>query len=731
MSWSNIRWTLAREIRDQLRDRRTMFMIVVLPILLYPLLGMAILQVSQLAEEAPVRVLLVGREHVPEEPPLVEGHRFVAGLFNPPEQARLVELEFAPEHASAAVPPADPLSQAGLAVQYGQYDAALCFPSDFRQRLDQFRQALCQGASGPEVPRPVFIYTTATEKSQRAFARLLDVWQRWNDRFRRANLAAMRLPESMFAPIEPETIDVAEATGHSGAAIWSKVLPVLLLMWALTGAFYPAVDLCAGEKERGTLETLLSSPAERSEIVLGKLLTIMLFSSLTAVLNVLSMGTLGWVVLSRLPGFGPVPLAGAVWMAIALVPASALFSALCLGIAAFARSTKEGQYYLMPLLLGTIPLAVLPTVSGMELNLGNSLVPVMGMVLVLRAALEGNYAEALQFLPPVAAVTLAGCLLAVRWAVAQFNCESVLFREGERLDVRLWLRHLVRDRRATPTAAAAASCGIVILLARFVAGVAMPSPGDFPAFAVTVLATQLAVIAGPAVLMAFLLTRSPRQTLLLRWPPWLAPIAAAVLAVALHPAVKVLQAGVFRLYPLNEVIEKQMRDLDALFSPAPFWAVAAILALTPAICEELAFRGFILSGFRQGGATWRAIVISAAFFGLTHSILQQSLVAAVVGVVIGYLAVRTESIVPAMVFHFVHNALAATAVPVSRYVTDRWPALEWLLQPGAEDGQVFRWPAVLAGGLAAVAILAWFHRLPRGGEKSAPVNAPAASETAR
>ena len=55
------------------------------------------------------------------------------------------------------------------------------------------------------------------------------------------------------------------------AAVWSKILPFVLLIWALTGAFYPAIDLCAGEKERGTLETLLCSPAERSEIVTGKL----------------------------------------------------------------------------------------------------------------------------------------------------------------------------------------------------------------------------------------------------------------------------------------------------------------------------------------------------------------------------------------------------------------------------------------------------------------------------
>ena len=89
------------------------------------------------------------------------------------------------------------------------------------------------------------------------------------------------------------------------AAFWSKVLPFVVFIWALTGAFYPAVDLCAGEKERGTLETLLSSPAERSEIVMGKLLTIMGFSSATSLLNLLSMAITGTAVIVLQPGSFP------------------------------------------------------------------------------------------------------------------------------------------------------------------------------------------------------------------------------------------------------------------------------------------------------------------------------------------------------------------------------------------------------------------------------------------
>ena len=120
-------------------------------------------------------------------------------------------------------------------------------------------------------------------------------------------------------------------------------------------------------------------------------------------------------------------------MGVALLPIAALFSALCLALAAFARSTKEGQCYLMPLLMLTMPLVILPMAPGVELNVGNSLIPVTGIVLLLRSVLEGDYWQAAQYSPIVAAVTLAACLMAIRWAIEQFNSEAVLFRESERL----------------------------------------------------------------------------------------------------------------------------------------------------------------------------------------------------------------------------------------------------------------------------------------------------------
>jgi sodium transport system permease protein len=592
------------------------------------------------------------------------------------------------------------------------------FPPDFAQQLEKFRGQLMDRdqpsnrttANELIVPRPSIFYSTASEKSQLAFDRVSNILRQWSEAIGKQNLQDSQLPLAAARPFDLQREDVSEAHERS-AAMWSKILPFVLLIWALTGAFYPAVDLCAGEKERGTLETLLSSPAQRSEIVTGKLLTVMLFSMATSVLNLVSMGLTGALVISHLAGgetsaaFAMPPMLTPVWLLIALVPVSALFSALCLALAAFARSSKEGQYYLMPLVLITLPLVILPMGPGMELNLGNSLIPLTGLVLLLRALLEGNYLASLPYIAPVVGMTLLCCLLAVRWAVEQFNKESVLFRESERLDVGLWIRHLLRDRGETPSAAEAIFCGVLILLVRFFMGFALPMPQSFADFAVVAVVTQLVMIATPALLMAAMLTRSPRKTLLLRWPAWWTLPAAAALAVALHPAVKLLQVVVEQLYPTSQGVKDVLEG--ALGDAPSFWPAILVIALVPAICEELAFRGFILSGFRHLGSKWRAIAFSSLMFGVTHTVLQQSLITCVVGAVIAYIAIQTSSILPGMVFHFTHNSLMLVIGQFYKSET-----LSRLIQP-VIDGKdfIYSWWLFDLGLIVAAVLLLRFAGL--------------------
>ncbi len=567
-----------------------------------------------------------------------------------------------------------------------------------------------------EVPSPEIIHSTANEKSELAFARLAGVLQRWSEQIGEDNLLQSGVPKIAARPFLVGNADVADAK-HRGASFWARILPVLLLLWALTGAFYPAIDLCAGEKERGTLETLLCSPAARSEIVVGKLLTIMLFSMITVVLNLVSMGITGWMVMAQMPGLGLPPPAAIVALAIALVPMSALFSTLCLALAAFARSTKEGQYYLMPLLCVALPLVVLPMSPGVELNLGNSLIPVTGVVLLLRSVLEGNYWQAVQFAPVVVMVTFIACLLSIRWAVEQFNSETVLFRASERLDLGLWLRRLWSHRQPTPTVAAATCCGTLILVAHFFMSVSLTPIEGLGDFVRTVLSTQLAVIAAPALLLTLLLAGSPRQTLLLRRPPWLAVPAAVLLAVALHPVSNVLQSLVRQIYPVSENVRPVLERMQEMFRQADFWTLVLVIAVVPALCEELAFRGFILSGFRHLGHKWRAIIFTALLFGLTHGVVQQSLLACLLGMILGFLAVQSGSILPGIVFHVVHNTLAVANARILPEMVPDTPLLRRFVTPIDGGGCIFSWPVAAVGLLAALLLLMWFGRLK--GPKSA------------
>jgi sodium transport system permease protein len=399
-----------------------------------------------------------------------------------------------------------------------------------------------------------------------------------------------------------------------------------------------------------------------------------------------------------------------VWLLVALLPISALFSALCLALAAFARSTKEGQYYLMPLVLVIMPLVLLPMAPGVEMSLGNSLIPITGVVLLLRSMLEGNYLAALPYIPPVALVTLGCCWLAIRWATNQFNTESVLFRESERWDLGSWMRHLLRDREATPSLGEAVFCGVLILMIRFFMGLAMPAPQNFRDLAVAAAVTALVVVATPALLMAVMLTRNPVQTLLLKRPPLAALPLAMLLALVLHPAVIMLQVVVRRIYPINEELVEALHGMFA--QPESLWVLLLTFALIPAVCEELAFRGFILSGLRRSGSKWTAIAVSSIFFASAHAIFQQSLVACLLGLVIGYLAVQTGSLWPGVLFHVVHNSLALLAQRATPWLVERFDWLEGMIRPNDAGGQLYHWGLVVASLALSVPIVYWFYRLP-------------------
>ncbi|MCE9556696.1 MAG: ABC transporter permease subunit [Planctomycetes bacterium] len=685
MSFTNIKLIFGREIRDQFRDRRTLFMIAVLPVLFYPLLGFSFFQIAQFLQEEPSRVLVVGREDFVDLPALfATDGGFDKSLFAEEKKARLMKLEFRSLKPSADGVPAEPLSEAAMRgmVERGEYEAIVYFPPDFAQKLEDYRVYLKEQVAGrwppnkprPQVPSPVVISDNRQAKSQEAGARVTVPLTAWSE-----DVGTTTLKQSNVDPKPPVLVKRQYVDGRPEAnidtSLWSKVLPFVLLIWAVTGAFYPAIDLCAGEKERGTLETLLTSPAQRGEIVMGKLMTVMVFSMITAVLNLVSMGITGFVVmrnlgaLPQMANVGPPPLASLFWLVLILIPVSALFSAVCLALAAFARSTKEGQYYLMPVILVTMPLILLPMAPSAELNLGSSLIPVSGIVLLMRSTMEGTIVRLWPYAIPVMAVTLCCCWIAIRWAIDQFSSEAVLFREGERWDISSWMKHLIRDRQPTPSVAMAVMCGVLILvLMFFFRFLVAPDPyGHQPDIAFlfkVAIVIGVAIVATPALIMSVMLTRDPARTLLLpmrlNLRSLIALLSAPLLAIFLFPVIYDLHLIVQYVYPLRSPEVELFSKVVTQIQPGSnlFWLGWLALAVTPAICEELAFRGFILSGLRHQGHKWRAIAISSLMFGVAHGILQQSIVASLLGCVLGYLAIQSGALWPGVLYHFTHNSIA-------------------------------------------------------------------------
>jgi len=458
----------------------------------------------------------------------------------------------------------------------------------------------------------------------------------------------------LFEVKDPEKLRPPEELASEGLLdMLVRIFPFLLVMWSLAGALYPAVDLCAGEKERGTMETLLISPASREEIVWGKFLTIWLFSAVTAVLNLGSMALTTAFFSSMLTRGARGPMAF-LWCLLLALPLSAFFSATSLAIGAYARSSKEGQYYLMPLFLISMPLVFLTLAPGVELNPFYSLVPVTGVALLVQRLMTTSLEKVpwLYFAPVLLPMAFYSWL-ALRWAIEQFKREEVLFREAERLDIKLWLRHFFREKGPLPSAAEAVFCFLLLVGLRWIAF----SIGG-SSVTVSTAVIYMAFVAAPAAFMALLLTTRPRQSLALRLPTTRQVLTAAFLVLLVFPPVAALTRVILSEFPaLEPLLSEGMALAEAIRTDAPWWVSLAVFSLLSAVCEELPFRGFILSGLRIRFGPWSAILISSFLFALFHLNVFQVVPTLVLGLVLGMLTVWSGSIVPAIVFQSLYKAL--------------------------------------------------------------------------
>jgi sodium transport system permease protein len=704
MRWSIVGLIWYRELRDQLRDRRTLFMIVVLPILLYPVAGIGLRQLAVGFLPKPGAVGVCGADRLPPWSPAFYPAVGAAGWLGcgpaGPEglagasarsagtvalaQARLLQippllmpgddcLRFLPAyldpHEKTAPPRVEPFEdeRAGrAALDAREIDLLLVVGEDFTGRLEE------GGRPGLTV-----LGRDGDERSRQLNTSVSRVLLVWKQRLKEARLLRQGLPadyDDAFRITDPERSK--PATRRAAEELFkliTQVFPFVLVMWSLAGALYPAVDVCAGEKERGTMETLLISPASREEIVWGKFLTIWVFSAVTSLLNLASMGLTTWVFSRALPD-APFHLSMLFWGVVLLLPLAAFFSALCLAVGVYARSSKEGQYYLMPLFLITMPLVFLTLAPGVQLNAFYSMVPVTGVALLLQALMTAGRPTAaltVYFVPVLAPMVVYGWL-ALRWAIEQFQREEVLFREAERVDLWLWLKRLFRDKGPLPSTGQALFC-FALVAGLSLAARTLPVGGPLQVLTQIGIIT-LACVGAPPLFLAGVLTTRPLESLGLRRADFRWYLVAVALAVLLFvPSTQLTYVILQHFSGLRESLRELADTVQssnaetAVARPLSLTALAALLllvALCVAACEELAFRGFILRGlgtrFRPGGA----LLLSSFFFALLPLNVFQLAPHFVLGLVLGLLAQRSGSVLPSIAFHFVFNTLVYHALIV-------------------------------------------------------------------
>ena len=639
-----------KELRETLRDRRTIVAVLLLPPLLYPLLATLAVKLgeSRRADSValPTRVVLTG-----EEIPEMRAH-----LASTPD-VTLPPAVAAPEGAVAR-------GDADVELHVGEGGAA----------------AFAGGGTAPVDLR----WDAASERSGVGRERMEAALAAFSAAAAEDRLEEAGLAPALANPIAVAPHDVAPPE-RLGGSVLARVAPALLVMFMMVGALYPAIDLTVGEKERGTLEVLLAAPVAPTEVVAGKFLAVAATAMVSGLVNVGSMVFTVGSILAQADAVGAT-------LSIALAPATAaalfgalalvalFFAALMMAVAAPARTLKEAQAYVMPVYLACMVPALLANLGGFELTPAIALVPILGLTLLVKALFLGD-------VPWLAA--------GVALAAAAAHAAAALWFAG-----RAFTREQMLFGAPPPTAAQASTPSPARRLAAFwgsPGAAAPPPPGDggplpprraalslVEALVLSLVVVVLMLTIGgilqlrlgtlgfalsewillpvPVVLAIRYLHVSPVTGLSLRLPTGRA-VAGALLvgATAWYPAMLATMA----LAPLVRPDTETLRMLEELVTaPSDTWVTVAVFAVSPAVCEELLFRGALLAAFRTRLAAPAAVLLAALLFAAFHQPAFRMAPTFVLGLLFGYAVWRSGSLAAGVLCHLLNNALV---VLVSTY----------------------------------------------------------------
>lgn len=690
-----------KELRESLRDRRTIVTLVLMPLLVYPLLSLILNRV--LLTSAPANAEIVvsfGLGSELEKSPFSAVLSLGYSLLQDAETAPIFTEDVVYDKAirSSAT---DKLTTPGLPRPH-----LLMLSDDGREALrnnivdlvvtrktpDQFGDSPSEDTDRTIEKTALEIVRQHTEVSGEVPKdfdpkTLMGIIGSYEIRYRQSDPQserALQMLERILTAVNSEAsrgligrdyrapfrmVETPVAMKSNYADLLSTMIPLVLVLMTMAGAVYPAIDLTAGERERGTMEALIVSPTSNSLLLFAKYSAVVTVALLTALANLAAMSITLWVSGIGKMIFGESGLsAGAIGTVLGLlILFTMFFAALLLAVTSFAKSFKEAQAYLIPLMLLALTPGVMSLLPGIEFSGILATVPLVNIVLLARQVLVGD----VDWNAALVAVTCNCIYAAAALAIASRLFGSDASMHGSQGSWRdLFLRP--REWKRLPSVDQMALTMAAMFPLYFIASSTLPSVSEQ-------FSTRLWISAGVSFLLIlgvplfvnwfrrieFVATYRLRAGTVLGWIAWL-PAILLVAGSAWMAAHEIfIGAQLLGIGTINDDTFARVAEFGKQLQSSPLWMILFVFALTPAVCEEFMFRGFVLSSLNKYSAAW-AICLSSILFGLMHVLtsnvlaVERFLPSTFMGLILATVAIRTGSIWPGILLHAMHNGLLLT-----------------------------------------------------------------------
>ncbi len=652
-----------REIRDILRDRKTLITMVLLPVLLYPLLivGMSLIATSivESQEEKTYYAAFKQCDELQTE---------IGAILEESEEEIGYKVEIVSE------------TDCKGALENGDIDVYV--------EMD-----------GTKIN---IHYLSADERSATGAAAMKDALEIYKEHLTRKQIEDAGLDaEAILNPVQIERRD-ASSTEESLGSMLGTLITFCIITMILLGAMYPSIDVTAGEKERGTLETLLTLPVTNVEMIMSKFLAVSCIACVTALLNVVSMGgaivflvsssmtaALGADMTFQFDSFIP-----AVLFTILVMMVFALFvTAVCMCTCVFAKNFKEANNYLTPVMLVFMFAGYAPMLPDLELTMQTAVIPVVNVALVVESLFRFEYNYGLFGIVLVSNVVYS--LLVVLVLGRIYNSESVLFSEGFS-GVKLFDKRSEMKENQMPGIGDCVLLLCIVLLLMLYGGTYAQLKFGFGGVAVQ----QAFILIAPIVYAWYMKADVKRLFSVKR------PKAAALLGGICIGAAGLLLALVVGalLTPVFPESAESLKAMDEMLKGQPVWVLILVMAAMPAIGEEFLFRGFFMGTLKEKCRPWVAVAVTTFVFAAYHMSLLKMFTIGIIGLGFTYAAYKSGSIFTSMLMHFINNL---TSVLISLYPEQVGKVAPILMK---ESLSVTELVIVLLIGIVLAAVGVWMLR---------------------